>query len=239
MNKSLFNIFLSVCFAFTINLTAQETHQPGETESNVPELSVFHEVMYPIWHTAYPDKDYAALRSYVDEVNALAEDIYSAELPGILRDKKQKWDEGIEAFKKSVIDYNEKAAGEDDAALLKAAEELHTKYEMLVRIIRPVLIEVDEFHKILYVIYHYYLPEDDFDSIRSVKDDMLQTAEAVTKAALPKRLEAKTEKYNEAANELFEAVKELAKLLDGNDNSQIPDAVEDMHTKYQTLEEIF
>ncbi len=239
MNKSLFQIILLIYLAITINLTAQETHQPGETESNVPELSAFHEVMYPIWHTAYPDKDYAALRNYVDEINTLAEKIYAAELPGILRDKKEKWDEGVEEFKKSVVDYNEKAAGDDDAALLKAAEEMHTKYEMLVRIIRPVLKEVDEFHKVLYVIYHYYLPEDEFDNIRSVSDDLLQKAEDITKASLPKRLETKTEKYKEAAEGLLNSVQELVQLLEGDDNAQIADAVEDMHTKYQTLEEIF
>ena len=95
--------------------------QAQETESTVPELSAFHEIIYPIWHTAYPDKDYAALRSHAPEVKRLAESIYSARLPAILHEKQDKWDLALAETAKS-------GQGE---AIAAAVEVVHTKYQGL------------------------------------------------------------------------------------------------------------
>ena len=203
------------------------------------ELSEFHEIIYPIWHTAYPEKDYAALREYVPEVNRLAKNLFDAKLPGILRDKQTKWDDGMEQLKKAVEDYNKAAAGEDDQALLDAAEALHAKFEMMVRLIRPVLKEIDEFHKVLYVVYHKYLPNKEFDKIKAVCDEFILKAEAVVKATLPKRLEGKSEEFSVAAKDLLEASKRLKMTSSTQESSAMEKAVEYLHTKYQELEKIF
>jgi len=222
-----------------ISLSASGPVQTEETESRVEELSEFHEIIYPIWHTAYPEKDYAALREYVPEVNRLAKNLFDAKLPGILRDKKTKWDEGMGQLKKAVEDYNKAATGKDDQALLDAAEVLHAKFEMMVRLIRPVLKEIDEFHKVLYVVYHKYLPNKEFDEIKAVSDDFILKAEAITKASLPNRLEGKSEEFSAAAKDLLEASKKLKITSSTQDPSAIEKAVEYLHTKYQDLEKIF
>ena len=80
-------ILLTHCPLFT-----QDQEHSSEINSSIPELSEFHEVIYPIWHTAYPEKDIAMLKEMLSEVNNGAEKIYSAQLPGILRDKKEEWD---------------------------------------------------------------------------------------------------------------------------------------------------
>jgi hypothetical protein len=213
--------------------------QTQETESTVPELSAFHEIIYPIWHTAYPDKDYAALRSYVPEVKRLAEGITGAKLPGILRDKQAKWDQALGELRKSVDAYAAAAAGTDDAALLDAAEALHMRYEMMVRTIRPVLREVDDFHKVLYVVYHKYLPAGDFASIAEASGDMVIKAEAITKASLPKRLESKAPVFGTAGQELLAAAKALAETAKSGRGEAIAAAVETLHAKYQALEKVF
>ena len=234
---------LSAVFLFLILgphcLSSPSSFQTEETESRVEELSEFHEIIYPIWHTAYPEKDYAALREFVPEVNRLAKNVFNAKLPGILRDKKAKWDEGLAQLKRAVEDYNKAAAGKDDQALLDAAEALHAKYEMMVRLIRPVLKEVDEFHKVLYVIYHKYLPNKKYADIRSVTDDMIEKAEAITKAMLPKRLEAKADEFSSSAQELLEATKMLKASCLTENEEVVKSAVETLHTKYQNLEKIF
>ena len=231
-------LFLSLLLG-SISLTASGPGQTEETESRVEELSAFHEIIYPIWHTAYPEKDYVALREYVPEVNRLAKNLFDAKLPGILRDKKAKWDEGMEQLKKTVEDYNKAAAAKDDQALLDAAEALHAKFEMMVRLIRPVLKEIDEFHKVLYVVYHKYLPNKEYANIRSVSDDMIVKAEAITQASLPKRLEGKSEEFSAAAKDLLEASKKLKATCLTENSGLIEKAVEYLHTKYQDLEKIF
>ena len=235
--------FFAILFLFVFlspfHLSASGALQTEETESTVKELSEFHEIIYPIWHTAYPEKDYAALREYVPEVNQLAKNVFNAKLPGILRDKKAKWDEELEHLKKAVEDYNKTAAGEDNQALLDAAEVLHAKFEMMIRLIRPVLKEIDEFHKVLYVVYHKYFPDKEYANIRSVSDDMILKAEAITKAKLPKRLEAKADEFSSAAQELLEASKKLKATCLTENTDLIEKAVDFLHTKYQNLEKIF
>jgi hypothetical protein len=202
-------------------------------------LSDFHDIIYPIWHTAYPAKDYAALRGFVPQVNELAAKVFAAKLPGILREKQAKWDEGLAIFKRSVEDYNTAAKGTDDAALLAAAEAMHAKYEALVRLIRPVLKEMDAFHQSLYVLFHKYAPEKQYDNIRGLTAELVTKAEAVTKATLPTRLAPKSDAFKAAAAELLDAAKELHAAGEGHDHDGMLAGVDKLHGKYQALEKIF
>lgn len=230
-------VYSFVLFSFLFLVTTQIKAQDYSHEVNgeVKELADFHEVIYPIWHTAYPEKDYAALRSYVGDVNKYANKIYEVKLTGILQDKTAKWEEGVGVFKNSVDNYNKAAEGKDDAALLNAAEKMHSDYENLVRIIRPVLKEVDAFHKELYVIYHKYLPDGNYEKIKEVAPLMLEKAKAIKTAKLNKKMESKKDAFNKAADELIASTEVLNKAT----KETYKDDVEKMHRSYQNLEKIF
>jgi hypothetical protein len=233
----LFALFFFLACSFL--LFSQTDSIKHETETKIPALEDFHEIIYPIWHTAYPEKDYKALRGFLEDVNTKAEKVYMIKLPGILREKQAKWDVGIADFKKAVIEYNNMANGNDDKGLLDAAEKMHSKYEMLIRIINPSLKEIDNFHKTLYVIYHKYLPEKDYKKIYSLTGELLTKAEAITKVKLSKRLEARTMPFNEAANNLLSSVKELKDISEKGDGSAVEKAVEKMHSNYEKLDAVF
>lgn len=231
---------LSICqILFSVVLFCQQDSLKPKTSSEVKELELFHEIIYPIWHTAYPEKDYAALKSYVSEINKLDEALYKVELPGILREKRPKWEAGVKEFKNSVDEYNKAATGEDNNALLNAAEVLHAKYEMLVRTIIPVLKEVDEFHQLLYIVYDKDLPGKQFDIIKSKAAAFLQKAEAITKATLSKRLAKKTDEFKVATAELLVAANQLAEICRNNEDEKIDKAVNHLHSKYQEPEIVF
>ncbi len=230
-------MLLTLSAAFIINFMSYG--QTQDTVWRVQELDAFHEVMHPIWHDAYPAKDFGALKKFVDEVNIKAKAVYSASLPGIQRDKQLKWNEGVVQFQAAVEDYNKFASGDDSLGLLKAAENLHTKYEMMVRIIRPVLKEMDEFHKTLYVVYHDYLPNKLYKKLSKVTDKLIKQAKAITKAKLSARLEPKKDAFNLAASDLLISTQDLKKRVKKNNKISIDAAVENMHTKYQNLESIF
>jgi hypothetical protein len=213
--------------------------RPQETESAVPELQAFHEIIYPIWHTAYPEKDIAALKGYVPEIDRLAAGVYGAKLPGILRDKEAKWQAGLAELRKSVEAYAAAAKGTDDQTLLDAAETLHARYEMLVRTIRPVLKEMDDFHKVLYVVFHKSLPDKKFDEIRAVSPDLMAKAEAVAKAKLSQRMEARNDIFLAAAADLVAAATALAGASGGTDDIALGNAILALHEKYVALEKVF
>lgn len=218
-------------------VSAQDPNQ--ETTSQVAELEEFHEIIYPIWHTAYPEKDYTALRSFVPRIEELAAKIYSAKLPGILRDKEPKWQAGVAEFRKAVDSYKAAARGADVQALLNAAEALHARYEMLVRTIRPVLKEMDEFHKVLYVVFHKDLPEKKWAEIKAASTDLKVKAEAITGASLSPRMAAKADAFRTAAAELDKAAALLVEKCGGNDTAAVETAVLELHAKYQSLEKVF
>jgi len=237
MNKRIY-IFVALILALgLVPVLAQE--QTDETQARVPELEAFHNIIYPIWHTAYPGKDYAALRGYAAEVKSLAGKILEAKLPGILREKQVKWEAGLVEFKKAVEDYAASASTGTDEAIWNAAEVLHARYEMLVRLIRPVLKEVDDFHRELYVLYHKHLPGKDFAAIQAAAPLLAEKAEALRQAVLPKRLESRQEAFGQAAAALQEAVKALGQACGGAVQSAIENAVNEVHARYQALEKVF
>jgi hypothetical protein len=238
MKKSLIHLTLFALFPLTIAL-AQNNTEVNDTDSRVAELENFHQIIYPIWHTYYPEKDYSGVRSCVTEVNRIAEQIYSAKLPGILRDKKEKWENGVNEFKNAVTEYSDQVKNNDNVLLLKSVEVLHTKYENLVRIIRPVLKEIEQFHKVLYVIYHTYLPDKNYEKIKQLSNELVVNAKAITKASLPSRLANKENDFNSIASQLLEATKELQAIADNKDTQKIDKAVELIHSRYQNLEGIF
>ena len=236
------NIFLfTVVFALLTHsqsLTQDKEHS-SEIDSSIPELSEFHEVIYPIWHTAYPTKDIGMLKEMTSEVNDGAEKIYSAQLPGILRDKKEEWDEGVKKFRSSVERYNEAMEG-SNGEMLSSAEELHSNYEMLVRIIRPVTKEVDEFHKVLYMIYHHYWPNKNKEEFNTAVDDLVIRAEELNTCVLPKWVKDKTEIFKEQSQKLLNSTSKLKELKNNSANdSDIEKAIESVHNEYVALEALF
>ncbi len=229
---------LSLAIALAL-LAAAVPAAAQETEPAVPALSAFHEVIYPIWHTAYPEKDIAMLKSLVPQVNELAAKVFEAKLPGILRETQAKYDAGLAEFKAAVEAYNAAAKGSDDQAMLKAAEVLHARYEKLVRTLQPVLKEMEAFHKVLYVVYHTDLPAKDWAAVRAAAPKLKAEAEAVAAAKLPARLQPKTEAFAKASTELLKAADALAGLGAQAGGTAVEQAVQKLHGRYQELEKIF
>lgn len=232
-------VFLILFLSLPKIYSQQENHN-SEINSSVKELFDFHEVIYPIWHTAYPNKDYALFKELLPKVNEGAAKIYEVNLPGILRDKEDAWKSELENLRKSVDMYNKSCNENNESSILVAAEELHTSFEKLVRIIKPVTKEVDEFHKVLYMIYHHYGPDKNTVELNKAIDDLYLRADELKNCVLPKWASDKKEDFTKAAEELFNSTKELKKLKDSNADAKVIDSgIEKVHTNYQRLEALF
>ncbi|MFA5011903.1 MAG: hypothetical protein WC644_08080 [Ignavibacteria bacterium] len=237
--KNFLILLFAVLSFITINAKAQNTIDSTEITSSVPELYEFHDIIYVIWHEAYPSKDIAALKGMVEKIKPYMDKINSAKLPGIMQDKNDKWQEGLKVLNASVENYYKIAEGEDNQAILDAAEKLHADYEMMVRILRPVNKEIDSYHKDLYVIFHKFYPSKDYKSIEGMIDGMITKAEACINSKLPKRLEANTEEYQKLTKELVNKTIALKDALKTNDGTLIDKAIDEMHSKYQDVEKLF
>ena len=222
-------------------LRAQDKPVPtaSETKAEVPELTDFHEVIYKIWHTAWPNKDVAMLRELTSEVDQLGDRLIKAQLPGILREKKAAWDENTARMKAIIGAYKEASADTSGAKLLDAAEQLHAQYEKLVRVIRPALKELDEFHGVLYPLYHYFKPQKDLKSIETSVAQMKQKMAMLDKASLPARFKEKEQAFVDARTRLGAAVKALDASLASKQSEVIDKNIDQVHSRYEELNKVF
>ncbi len=229
-------LVIALPLAFAAGLMAQA---PPEPSTSVAELEAFHAVIMPMWHTAYPAKDYAALRKIAPDVQAGVAKIAAVTLPGILHEKEGAWAKGIATLRAAAATYGKAAAGTDDKALLVAAENLHTAYEAQGQIIRPVVPEMNEFHKTLYVVQHTYVPEKKWADVCKVSPELLTRAETLSKATLPKRVEAKAEVFKKESGQLVADAKALVAACKANQPAGIEKATDTLHSRYEGMGKIF
>jgi len=237
MKRSL--IFAALLLMLSASTNFGYAQRPAETVAEVPALDSFHEVIFKIWHEAWPNKDAAMLQQLLPEVEKGIAAVSSAQLPGILRDKKAVWEEGVKKLQSAGADYKTAVSAKDEAKLLAAAEVLHSRFEGLIRAIRPALKELDEFHAVLYMLYHHYLPKNDLENIRKSAAELKQKMAALNNAVLPKRLEAKDNDFQVKRGLLSQSVVALESGVQSTDEKTVKDAVEAVHSNYQALEKIF
>lgn len=213
--------------------------KPADAVADVPELASFHEVIFKIWHEAWPNKDIKMLKDLQPSVEEGIAKVVRAQLPGILREKKPAWVEGIEKLKNAGALYKAAAATDDSARLLGAAEEVHKRFEALMRLTRPVLKELEDFHSSLYMLYHYYLPEYDIEKIRTSAEELKQKMLALESSTLPEWLQSKNPDFKLARKKLNESVEALNSIVGTGSKETIKKAIDDLHTDYQTVQKVF
>ncbi|UCC38590.1 MAG: hypothetical protein JSV96_12245 [Candidatus Aminicenantes bacterium] len=243
-------ISVSLVFAFackkgeeTEQLESQQKAKAEVTQEElstaVPELRDLHEVVYPLWHSAFPEKDYELIKELLPQAESLTAKLDEAKLPGILRDKQSTWDQGKENLKASLKDLKNAVESDDQEMMLKHTEAFHAHFERLMRTIRPVVAELDAFHKEMYKLYHYYAPNYELEKIRNTILAMKEKLVPLQQVQLPKRLAERQADFEIAVKELVAAVDELAETVKADDKDAILKAVENAHTAYQKTEHIF
>jgi hypothetical protein len=233
---------LSVCVLGVagIDAGAQTTEiSKDETTPKVPELDDLHEVVYQLWHDAYPEKNYALIVELLPQADELTAKLDAAELPGILRDKQKQWDAGKVELKDSLAALHAAVEANDEKGMLEQTEAFHTSFEGLVRTIRPVVPALASFHEELYKLYHYYAPEYDLENIRTQAKAMQEKIPALKESKLPKKLEQRQADFDAAVAHLSSTVDHLVQACTTNDKKKILDSVEGVHTAYVKTEQIF
>lgn len=241
MNAKRLLIIITTVSLLSILAISQE-HQEctdAELKAEVPELSDFHDVIYKVWHNAWPNKDVNLLVELLPEIEVGSDKIVKAELPGILRDKKQTWQENVSKLQSIVGEYKSSTSPVDTQKLLDAAENLHAQFEKLVRIIRPILKEIEDFHSVLYKLYHYYMPEDNREKIKSSIKGLKEKMNILDKASLPERRKSKEKEFVASRKALSKSVDDLVRSLKKYNQKKVSDKIEIMHSNYQALEKVF
>jgi hypothetical protein len=218
---------------------AEQMPAPGETSSQVPALFAFHDVIAPLWHDAWPNKNLAMMRELEPEVEKGVQAIKTAELPGILRDKQEAWTQGVTALAAAATKMKAALAAKEEQQALDAVEELHSRFEQLVRVIRPAMKELDAYHQVLYDIYHKLMPVKDLATLKPATEELVARCASLGAAPVPKRFASKEVELKKSFAALCDATAELKTVATGSDAAAATIAVEKVHTQYQATAALF
>jgi len=211
----------------------------AELAAEVPELDAVHEVMSPLWHEAFPAQDYEAIAAAVPQFEASLSALVDAGLPGILQDKQARWEEQKQILMDSYEGLKAAVDAGNQAEMLAYTEAFHMNYEGMVRIIRPVLPELETFHQHLYGLYHYYGPGYDLEKIEGAATDMAAAVPPLQAAELPERLAEHQAHFEMVVTDLGEAVDALMATLSDPTRADVDAAIDGVHSAYEEVEGIF
>ena len=206
---------------------------------NIPELKQMHEFIYPMWHKGYPDKNYELLKSIYPDLESQFQILNKADFPAEYPDRKMRWQEDLEKMESNLQDYKKAIDEQNHENLLAAARAVHDTFEGLVRIINPSIPELDQFHKVLYYVYHDYLPEQSWQKLNESIDQFQEAMNNLNNAKLPDWMSDDKAEFDARRQNLTQAVAELAALKNSDNTDKIAQAVENVHTAYVGIEGIF
>ncbi|MGC8763903.1 MAG: hypothetical protein ACP5VN_09790 [Acidobacteriota bacterium] len=212
---------------------------PGETNARGSELEAFHEVIMPLWHTAWPEKDTAAMKAALPEVQKQVKILHGVTLPGILRDRQEAWSEGLSRLDGALEAYEKAASGGESQPLLDAVERLHAAFEGLVSAVWPKTKELDAYHQVLYRIVHYYAPAKDAAKVRQASQELKERCRNLLAAPLPPWAQSKEKVLRDGFQQLCKDTDSLADAAAGGDFDAAERALGRVHSRYQAVEALF
>ena len=140
---------------------------------------------------------------------------------------------------RSMKDYRMAADAGNTENLLKATEAVHANFEVLMRVVRPALPELDAFHQDLYLLHHHYIADQKPDLMQASADALTKKMTALNAAVLPKRLEAKKDQFVIARAALDAAVKAFADGVKAQKGkAEIARFESAVHDRYEALEKL-
>jgi len=218
-------------------LSAQS--KDADVSFDVKGLMDFNEVILQMYHTGLPQKNIKFLNSLNSVIEKDYEILKKSELPGILVDKKLKWENGIAKLGIFIDLYRVACMKKDSVALLHAAEKLHTQFEAIVKITKPVLKETEAFHKKLYILHNICSSEYNYEKIKVSASELNEKISDLNKVRLPVRLKKKQDEFNKVMVELINSVKKLDQIVkEGDNKTAIESAVEIVYSKFHALEKL-
>ncbi len=236
-------IFSLVLAMLVLFCGKQEKQQPASTEKAATSLTpkaalkAMHEVIHPMWHDAYPEKDVEQLKSLYPELQKQYQALKSVQFPDSLRDKSMHWQQGVEKMGQILQEYGAAIEKNDTEALLNAARDLHTSFEKLVGILKPAVPALDEFHKVLFKVFHDYIPNNQWDKVKETIPEFQEKMKAVEAVTLPAKLAEHQAAFDAARKELAAAVEALAKT-DVSNQEQLQAALDRVHEAFKEMEEV-
>ena len=126
-------IFASTCSYAQETMDATKKSHSSETMS-VKELDAFHELLHPLVHEAYPNKDFSTIRKAIPDLIAAAKKLKNASLPKELKTKEFK--KNSSKLLKELTALNKKKDKLTDEEFGKKFMEMHDTFESVMELMQ-------------------------------------------------------------------------------------------------------
>ena len=100
---------------------------------------------------------------------------------------------------------------------------------------RPRIEGLREFHEVLRPVWHTFLPEGDYKSVREAAPLFSKSVEKIMKGELPSYFQHVKEAFEQKRQALVMATAKLDTVAKGTDDSLLAITVEELHTAYEQL----
>jgi hypothetical protein len=232
-------VFLAGCGKKT---EIKEEEQAPVTEMKKPGVTgirEFHQVLYPVWHDYFLQGNFQAIRNAIPEFKKATKILTEAELPQFYHNIKDDFEAKRRNLASAVDKMESVAHTGDDKELAKAVEQMHTAFERMARVLAPRIRELEQFHLVLYPLWHQAMPKKDYQAIKAAIPSLEGKMEALMQARLSRRFTGIESQFVEKRQALRLSVENLAEVCRQNQDEKIIDKLSVMHDAYRELDQIF
>ena len=213
-----------------------DTLAKDTTDQFTNAMDDFHSILAPLWHEAYPQKDFKTIREKAPLFSNKLFVLLRAPLPTNLeREKLDSLMSKRQNLSFYVSHFGQVAADAEDSILALALEQMHEAYEELDKVFAIEIKELDSFHETLYFLWHDALPNKNYDAIKQTVPVLKTDVDTLMKVPLPYGCQKKKEEYDKKKTALKDAVYQLNTICQMGTNQKIDEALTLVHEKFMEL----
>ncbi len=225
---------------------AEESKSADSTAVAVPDtvnrvkmaLEDFHQVLVPLWHESFAQKDFKTIREKAPLLNDKLMILLRVQPPSELQQDEEKFRDFLgkrQELAFQVTQVNLAAKDGPDSALASAFEKMHWAYEEVDKVFAEPIKELDSFHETLYFLWHKALPERDYEAIRKTAPVLKAEADSLAKVTLPQGCKVKKEEFDKKAAALKDAVYQFADKSEKGTEEEIDQSLKTLHDRFAEL----
>ncbi len=218
----------------------RDSIQTAEREKpRIEGIKQFHDLLAPIWHTTLPDSDFQSIKEVAPEMKKAYQKIVAAEIPPYYQHVKDDFILERDQLGLAVQELDTVAETGADLFIPEAIDDVHSAFEEMIRVLSPRTKEVEDFHLVLYPLWHVALPKSDWLTIKTQIPIMRKEMDTLMTTPIPQWLGGKELRVVETREALDKVVDELVEACKTDDSNLIKKRLKVVHSRFRTLDEVF
>lgn len=216
-------IALALLFAFGPGMAEDESACPSSSASKegFAAIEKFHEIIAPVWHGSYPQKDYAAMFTAGPKFDSAFIPINKFAVVFKTEVRARTFEEHRADFRRLVKEYAGACAVADSAKVYELLPALHDAFEQTASALLPVdYPQFDGLVVTLDLIINQHLPAKNMDGIAGSTETLVNKMDGLTEQTIPPEL---MEKKGAIMAEFAAMKKVVADIKDCSDKKDLDD----------------